>query len=153
MQNRKLLSIATLLILSTGLFFLENCTTGNIYTQGKAIYEYKCANCHLPDGSGLVGNVPPLADADWLRTNTNEIACAIRYGIQGPLVVNGLKYNGVMAGHPELTEVEISNVINYMITEWYPDLQTLPPNQIGPMIEACKDWEKIKLSNPQDLAR
>ncbi len=34
------------------------------FQQGKILYEYYCANCHMEDGSGLEGLIPPVAGAD-----------------------------------------------------------------------------------------
>ncbi len=117
----------------------------NPYTQGKLIYEYKCANCHQPDGAGLVGNIPPLAQSDWLVENREEIACVIRYGLQGELVVNGLTYEAKMAGHPDLSDTEVANVANYILYAWDNGLPELPPAGVGDLLEACeaKGFEPI----------
>lgn len=119
--------------------------------QGKALYESYCANCHQPDGNGLVGNIPPLAQADWLQTNREEIACVIRYGMKGPMQVNGLEYNAIMAGAHRITDAEITNITNYILTAWGNDLPPIGATQISEQLKACSDREIINLSNPQTL--
>lgn len=109
----------------------------NPYTQGKNIYEYKCANCHQSDGVGLVGNIPPLAQADWLVEHRDEIACVIRYGMVGEVVVNGLTYDAKMAGYPELSDTEVANVANYILWAWDNDQPELPPAGVADLLEAC----------------
>ena len=114
------------------------------YLQGKAIYEYKCANCHMVSGEGLLGNIPPLAGSDWLVDHRSEIACIIRYGYEDSLYVNGIGYKAKMAGHPTLTETEIANVTNYILTAWYNELEPVSPAEVRAGLSGCEDWEKVK---------
>ena len=121
------------------------------YPQGKAIYEYKCGNCHMADGSGLVGNIPPLAQADWLIKHRDELACVIRYGQQGTVVVNGLEYNGIMQGFPELSDTELTNVANYILTSWGNEQAPLRASDVPEMLAGCELQKPIKVGNPQQL--
>ncbi len=121
------------------------------YPQGQAIYEYKCGNCHMNDGAGLVGNIPPLAGADWLVEQRDQLACTIRYGMEGTMKVNGLSYNGVMQGFPDLTDTELTNVANYILTAWGNNLEPLKANQVGDMLKECARDKPIKVGNPQTL--
>ena len=121
----------------------------NPYVQGRAIYEYKCANCHQPDGTGLVGNIPPLAGADWLVEHRGEVMCVIRYGMAGEVVVNGLPYDGIMQGFPELSPTEAVNVANYILDAWGNDLPPLPGSAAQALIDSCGERESIVLGNPQ----
>lgn len=114
------------------------------YIQGKAIYEYKCGNCHMVSGEGLLGNIPPLAGSDWLETNRDEIGCIIRYGYADSIFVNGIGYKAKMAGHPELTDTELTNVANYILTAWYNEYTPMSPGEMKAGLAACEDWEKIK---------
>lgn len=145
------LALLSLLVGSTlSTTVLESC--GEVpRSQGKALYEAYCANCHQPDGGGLVGNIPPLDQADWLITNRNEIACIIRYGMKGPMEVNGLKYNGIMAGAHRITDAEITNITNYILTAWNNDMEPIGATQVSEQLKACSDREIIKLANPQML--
>ena len=133
--------IGTLGLLATLLYY--GCEE-ETYPQGKAIYEYKCANCHMVSGEGLLGNIPPLAGSDWLVEHRSEIACVIRYGYQDSMWVNGVGYEAKMAGHPTLTDTEITNVINYVLTAWYNELEPVSPVEVKEALAACADWEKVK---------
>ncbi len=88
------------------------------FQQGQALYELHCSNCHAPNGMGLIGNIPPLANSDYLVQHLPELPCLIKNGIRGEMVVNGKKYNGVMAGITSLTDVEVTNIINYVSRSW-----------------------------------
>ena len=114
------------------------------YVQGKAIYEYKCANCHMPSGEGLLGNIPPLAGADWLEDHRSEIACVIRYGYADSIFVNGIGYRAKMAGHPELSDTELTNVANYILTAWYNEYAPLSPAEVSEGLAGCAGWEKVR---------
>ena len=116
------------------------------YIQGEAIYEYKCANCHMSSGEGLLGNIPPLAGADWLERRRGDIACIIRYGYRDSITVNSIRYGAPMAGHPELSDTEITNVANYILTAWYNTYEPLTPGEVSEALETCSDWEKVTLA-------
>ena len=88
------------------------------YKQGEALYNYYCANCHMEDGSGLAGLIPPLAKADFVKNNPSLLPCIIRYGMEGEVVVNDTVYNQPMTGIPEITDFEITNIINYIYHTW-----------------------------------
>ena len=94
-----------------------NCNS-NPYSQGKIMYENFCVSCHMEDGTGLMGNIPPLANSDYLINNRDKLACIIRYGLTSEITVNGKKYETPMEGVPQLKEVEIANIINYINHEW-----------------------------------
>ena len=63
------------------------------YKKGEALYKTHCANCHMPDGTGLEGNIPPLAGSDYFLANPVATACNIRYGLQDTIRVNGRVYS------------------------------------------------------------
>jgi len=144
------LASAILLFGSWILIGLPACSN-NPYVQGKLIYEYKCGNCHMPSGEGLVGNIPPLADADWLIAHRDEIVCTIRYGMKGPMLVNGLEYNGVMQGFPELSDTEVTNVANYLLTAWGNDQPPIMATRVPEMLSNCDRNKPIIIGNPQQL--
>lgn len=132
------------------LFSLSNCKE-TAYPQGKAIYEYKCANCHMPNGEGLIGNIPPLNNSSWIKDNLSDVACIIRYGQHKKIVVNGLDFHGKMAGFPKLSDTEIANVVNYLLTEFNEDIGPRKPTEIIKDLEKCKGRTLIKEANPQQL--
>jgi len=86
--------------------------------QGHNLYDQHCANCHMEEGDGLRGLIPPLAGADYLRDNPREVVRGIRYGMKGPMTVNGMLYNEEMPGNVELSEFQIVNIVNYINQAW-----------------------------------
>ncbi|MGB2171904.1 MAG: c-type cytochrome [Flavobacteriaceae bacterium] len=84
--------------------------------DGKEIYTDFCVQCHMPNGKGVSGTFPPLANSDYLNNIDNSIK-AIKYGLKGPIKVNGKDYNTVMANQG-LDDEEIADVMNYILRSW-----------------------------------
>ncbi|MCK0130856.1 cytochrome c [Flavobacteriaceae bacterium F08102] len=85
--------------------------------RGEVIYEDFCMNCHMPNGEGVAGVYPPLAKSDYLVKNLEKSIYAVKFGLEGEVIVNGKTYNSVMAPLG-LTDEEIADVMNYINTQW-----------------------------------
>ncbi|MCB0564226.1 MAG: cytochrome c [Phaeodactylibacter sp.] len=118
-------------------FFLFDCES-QPHRQGQILYQNFCANCHMDDGSGLAGNIPPLAQSDYVSQNQGQLACIIRNGMEGQVVVNGKTYQNPMAGIPQLSEFEIANILNYINQAWENDYGYLPLKTVRENLERCK---------------
>lgn len=86
------------------------------HERGQMVYADFCVRCHLPDGTGEPGVIPPLAKADFLQ-DVKATVHSIKYGIYGPITVNEVKYNGSMAPMG-LDNHEIADVSNYILNSW-----------------------------------
>jgi nitrite reductase (NO-forming) len=81
--------------------------------HGKQVYERICTACHQPDGRGLPGAFPPLAQSDFLMNDAERAIRVLLEGLQGPITVNGQAFNGVMPDF-SLTDDEIASVLSYV---------------------------------------
>ncbi|MDZ7877281.1 MAG: c-type cytochrome [Saprospiraceae bacterium] len=112
-----------LVVFIAAAFTLSNCDSDtNVYKHGKILYDRYCANCHMEDGSGLKGLIPPLAKSDYLLAHRAELPCILLRGQQGKIVVNGVEYGNQemppikrLTNDP-LTDFEIANILNYVST-------------------------------------
>lgn len=86
-------------------------------SRGSEVYNDFCITCHLGSGAGMKGVIPPLAKSDFLLKRRKESIHVIKYGQQGEIVVNGVKYNGTMA-NLKLTDEEVADVMNYILNSW-----------------------------------
>tara|TARA_B100000902_G_scaffold395006_1_gene452583 strand:+ start:1512 stop:1913 length:402 start_codon:yes stop_codon:yes gene_type:complete len=86
-------------------------------SDGKMIYEDFCIQCHLSNGEGLEKVYPPLNNSDYLLKNIDKSIYSIKYGLKGEIIVNGIKYNGVMINQG-LDDEEIADVMNYITNSW-----------------------------------
>jgi mono/diheme cytochrome c family protein len=120
------------------LFFLNACDTYP-YKQGRMYYTQYCANCHLENGEGLHGLIPPLKGADYLTKSRELLPCVIRKGLKDSVLVNGIVY-GVqeMAGIPKLTDFEITNILNYINTSWGNNLQIWTIDEVRTHLKKCE---------------
>ena len=107
------------------------------FSQGEQIYNKVCGQCHMEDGSGLGKNIPPLANSDYLKANMSNLSCIIRHGIEGEIVVNGVKYNQQMQGVKGLSEIEMANVINYLDNKWGNKGEPLSMKDVVKALEKC----------------
>lgn len=105
--------------------------------QGQRLYRQHCALCHMDNGEGLADLIPPLKNADWLAKNPSKIACVIRYGQQGEIQVNGKTYNHPMPANLELSEVEIHNLVNFLLANFDNRLPKRTLEQISKDLQAC----------------
>ena len=106
--------IFLIILLSTS--SLAQQSSGDSYMRGQMLYVDFCVRCHLPDGTGETGLIPPLANADFLQ-DIQATVQSIKYGIHGPISVNGVIYNNTMAPMG-LENDEIADVTNYILNSW-----------------------------------
>lgn len=85
--------------------------------DGEMVYQDFCLQCHLTKGEGVESVFPPLAKADFLLQNVDKSIAAIKYGMKGPVTVNGIKYDGQMVSMG-LEDEEIADVMNYILNSW-----------------------------------
>ena len=86
--------------------------------NGRLLYDDFCVRCHLPNGKGEIGIIPPLADSDFLYKHMEESIKALKFGgIDGEIIVNGVKYNSRME-KMGLYDDEIADVMNYILNSW-----------------------------------
>ena len=106
--------IFLIILLSTS--SLAQQSSGDSYMRGQMLYVDFCVRCHLPDGTGETGLIPPLANADFLQ-DIQATVQSIKFGIHGPISVNGVIYNNTMAPMG-LENDEIADVTNYILNSW-----------------------------------
>ena len=85
---------------------------------GKTVYEVACLACHQADGKGLPGAFPPLAGSDYLLGDKGRAVSVVVRGLQGEVVVNGIKYNSVMPAMTQLSDQEIADALTYSLNAW-----------------------------------
>lgn len=81
--------------------------------RGKELYQESCITCHLANGEGVKETFPPLAKADFLLKYPEKSIHAIKFGMRGPIKVNGVHYNNAMPPSG-FADDEIADVMNYI---------------------------------------
>ena len=106
-------------------------------TEGILVYKTNCANCHQTNGQGLAALYPPIAGSDYLA-DKNSVICLIRYGQQGPIVVNGKRYNRPMPAQPHLSDLEVAELTTYIYNEWGGETKVTGVKAITPILNECR---------------
>ena len=107
------------------------------YQSGGRIYKKACANCHMDSGEGLGALIPPLAGSDFLGKNRDKLPCIIRYGLQDTIVVNGKTYGENMAAMPGFSDIQITNLLNYVNTSWGNHNPVYSYEEVKALLEKC----------------
>lgn len=110
-------------------------------TEGIRVYQTNCANCHQKNGQGVAALYPPIAGSDYL-VNKNSVICLIRYGQQGPIVVNGKRYNRPMPAQPQLSDLEVAELATYIYNEWGGETKLTGVKEVAPILKSCEKLGK-----------
>lgn len=124
------------LIGAVALVSLTQCFTQK-KNEGERLYVQHCQSCHLEDGKGLRGVIPPITGADYLENHRNELPCLIRHGIEGSITVNGVEYNQKMPGIETMPEDDITNLLNYIQTNFGNQNRRYTLNEVQDLLNLC----------------
>lgn len=86
--------------------------------RGRALYAVHCVSCHQFGGEGARGVYPPLAGSDFLLADKERGIRIVLQGTAGPIVVNGVDYNGVMPAPVGLDDQKVADVLTYVRSSW-----------------------------------
>ncbi|MEQ1800229.1 MAG: cytochrome c [Lacibacter sp.] len=135
-----LVTLAVSILAITLLSFDQNFDLKTSVKRGKTIYETSCITCHMADGKGLEGVYPPLVKSN--MADKNRLIKVIVQGMRGPSKVNGVDYNGEMAGIV-LTNEQTADVANYVRNSWGNKAPAILPSQVQPALKAqVKGYQK-----------
>ncbi|MDH3296462.1 MAG: cytochrome c [Acidimicrobiia bacterium] len=81
--------------------------------DGAQIYNERCSACHQPGGVGIPGTFPPLA-GNVRAGDAGYVDNVVRNGVSGPIDVDGITYDAVMAA-VDMTDSERAAVVDYVV--------------------------------------
>lgn len=91
----------------------------SLKAHGEKVYTSVCAGCHQADGKGMAGTFPPLAGAGGFYGDASNHARIIVHGLQGPIEVLGVAYNGAMPPQGgQLSDYDVAAVATYERHAW-----------------------------------
>ncbi len=117
------LTIYCLLFLGWTGWLYQNKPLEESIRDGALIYQDFCLQCHMAKGEGVPGAFPPLAKSDYLKNELGKSIQGVKFGMRGPIVVNGLAYDGIMVAQG-LDDEEIADVMNYILNNWGNDSES-----------------------------
>lgn len=99
--------------------------------KGEKVYKEYCQTCHQATGAGLPNVYPPLAKSDYLKKDKKHLIQSVIWGLSGEIVVNGKKFNGVMAPLPaKYKDDEIAAVITYAFNSFGNSAGVVTPAEV-----------------------
>jgi mono/diheme cytochrome c family protein len=91
-------------------------------TSGQALFNANCVACHQATGAGipavfppLRGHVPALLAVEGGKRYLIDV---VLYGLSGRIVVEGQHYDGIMPPWSHLSDSQLADVLNYVVTAW-----------------------------------
>ena len=109
------------------------------FVEGYQLYTTNCANCHQADGKGMANLYPPLVNSSILK-DKSAIACIIRNGMKGTILVNGKEFSRPMPANPKLTEIEIAELVSFVRMKWGKDSVYTPIETVQAALKNCKAY-------------
>ncbi|HWZ14509.1 MAG TPA: cytochrome c [Mucilaginibacter sp.] len=107
------------------------------YSNGGAIYQAHCQNCHGAHGEGLQALIPPLNDTAYIKTNKSALPCFIRNGMKGQITLSSRRFEGEMPAS-ELAPVELAAVLTYISNSFGNKLGLVKSEQVEGDLKGCK---------------
>ena len=99
--------------------------------KGQELYHWYCGACHQRDGKGASGRFPPLAGVDWVTGDKKRLIEIVLEGMEGTIEVAGESYNGVMPQHSFLDDEQISDVLNYIRSNFGNKASDIRPEEVA----------------------
>lgn len=88
--------------------------------DGHNIFISNCAVCHQPDGKGAPSVYPPLAGSVGkyvaLKEGRAYIIDVVSFGMGGKIDSAGDSFEGDMPPWPQLSDQDVADVLNYVLT-------------------------------------
>lgn len=115
---RKFLCLSIIPLLLTPV--LRSAPDEEVMSRGKALYHAagSCVACHMADGKGQPGSIPPLAGSDWLKGKADRTIAIVLRGMTGPIKVNGKRFYSAMPPQLLFDDEKIALMITYVNNAW-----------------------------------
>ena len=133
-----LMQITTIFISILLIFSLLSFDSSSVKpASGELIYKKNCSACHRNNGKMTPNLFPPLAKSDFLKDKTKTIEVILN-GVSGKIVVNGKKYYGTMPKFKQLSDQEVVDVMNYILSSWGNDGSKITTAEVAKVRSSLK---------------
>jgi mono/diheme cytochrome c family protein len=105
--------------------------------RGKQVYLQQCLACHQADAGGVEGMNPSLIKAKFVLGDKAALVKIVLNGLSG-VEIDGDSYNGVMAPHADLTDLQIADVLTYIRSNFGNKASAIAPAQVKAIRAANK---------------
>lgn len=98
---------------------------------GENIYNTYCAGCHQRNGKGDGTRFPPLVQSEWVTGDKKRLIRVLLEGLNEPIKVKGVAYNGLMPAHQFLKDEEVAAVANYIRKKFNNITDPVKPEEVS----------------------
>jgi len=130
-------NIKVIFILLIGWYLFDACST-NPYKSGEVLYKNFCSSCHGVEGEGFGDLYPPIAGSDYLKNHAGDLTCMIRNGMWDTITVNGKVYSEPMPEIPQLDDVAITNINNFINYKWPYREEMVTITEVREELQSCE---------------
>ncbi|HJW55455.1 MAG TPA: cytochrome c [Burkholderiaceae bacterium] len=120
-----------------------------VHAAGSDVFAAHCATCHMANAQGSPGFVPPLTETlgHYAQTPAGRalLARIVAYGMSGTITVAGQRYVGSMAVVRPLTDAEVAEALNHVLTQFN---QASLPKDFQPFTEDEVKQHRAEKSTP-----
>lgn len=105
------------------------------YMQGKRLYSAQCSNCHMEDGSGLAGLIPPLTKSKYL--GDFSMVCILKNGLSDTIQKDSVYLTKEMPSFKHLSATEVTNIVNYVNHQWHSPFKEMSILDAEEVLKQC----------------
>jgi mono/diheme cytochrome c family protein len=127
---KKALIVLPLIAGPCWLAFAQNNSLAQSVKRGQEVFNTTCILCHKENGQGQPGVYPPLANSDFLLKDTKRAIGIVVNGLDGEITVNGKIYNLDMPAQKQLTDQQVTDVLNFVRNSWGNKSKAITVNQV-----------------------
>jgi mono/diheme cytochrome c family protein len=97
---------------------------------GEKVYNLYCSTCHQRDGRGDGNRFPPISESKMVNGRNKALIELILRGMDGPVIIQGLAYNGVMPAHDFLSNAEVAALLTFVRKNFGNNSQSISANEV-----------------------
>lgn len=134
----------------------EKPATGGVATGAPAAARGYgvCLPCHLASGLGVPNAYPTLVGTPWTIGDPDLLIKVTLHGLQGPIMVNGRRWNAMMMPLGNLSDAEIAEALTHIRTSWGHTASPITAEQVAAVRAQhsgrTKPWTAAELGNPNE---
>lgn len=121
--------------------------------RGATVYG-NCQGCHMANGNGQPGLIPPLAGSEWVQQGSERLIRVLLHGLSGPVSVKGQSYTNIMPPQGHLSDKEIAYVLTFIRNSWDNKSDLITPEMVQKVREDSKGhvgaWTEAALNPFKD---
>ena len=109
----------------------------SVLARGRRLY-INCLSCHQGDGRGLYPVYPPLAESEYVLGDPSRLISILLHGIEGPIMVRGLRYQQSMPPVQLGSDEDIASVLTYVRHAWGNQSSPITPSMVSEVRESTR---------------